>query len=419
MGWGGGADCNGRPVVSTADIKQTGAKRAVPPSPNVRDYEWLVGPGGAECLLAAQSDTGSLPGSPGTVRARLVAEQLQLRQRARHKFRAPDQLFFTARGLEQTTDQWIAEYKAARFSSGTVADLCSGVGGDLTALAARCSQAVLVEADPCLAVLAAANVRALAPQASLSVLTANVEELDPREFPYWHADPDRRPTGKRVSQLLHTSPDASVFERWIAAATGAALKLAPAARVPEAWADAGEREWISRDRECRQQVLWTGSLAQAVGEHRATKVFRTDSGPPEIATLAGQPGLPTERSSAIGRYVFEPDAAVLAADLLGALAAQHCLSVIAPGVAYLTGDAVLFDPLLSVFEVTDVLPLDRKKLRRLLSDRGIGTLEIKQRGAGVDPAQLRRELRLRGAENATLLVARIDRRVMAILGRRV
>ena len=70
-------------------------------------------------------------------------------------------------------------------------------------------------------------------------------------------------------------------------------------------------------------------------------------------------------------------------------------------------------------EVEEVLPMDVKRLRKLLDDRGIGRLEIKKRAVDLDPAQLRRKLQLKGEREAVLVVAAVGRAVMAVVGRRV
>ncbi|HEY2148454.1 MAG TPA: hypothetical protein VGH32_10985, partial [Pirellulales bacterium] len=94
-------------------------------------------------------------------RARLVVQQAELRRRAAEKFARADRMFFTPLGLEQSTDQWIAAYKAGRLaessrSDGGWADLCCGIGGDLLAMAAR-GPVAGVERDPATAVFAEAN----------------------------------------------------------------------------------------------------------------------------------------------------------------------------------------------------------------------------------------------------------------------
>ena len=128
-----------------------------------RDFEWLVGPDAAAWLnLAAAEDTASvgltarLRRDLSAERAHLVLEQATLRRRAREKFAAAEKMFFTPLGLQQSTDEAIADYKAARFgermaekrrdaastpagrppSGDLVADFCCGIGGDLMALSA-------------------------------------------------------------------------------------------------------------------------------------------------------------------------------------------------------------------------------------------------------------------------------------------
>ena len=90
-----------------------------------------------------------------------------------------------------------------------------------------------------------------------------------------------------------------------------------------------------------------------------------------------------------------------------------------PHIAYLTSDTALTSPFVSSFRVREVLPADEKALGRALRERGIGRLEIKKRGVDVDPAALRTRLKLRGAESATLVLARVGTRRTAILADRV
>jgi hypothetical protein len=82
----------------------------------------------------------------------------------------------------------------------------------------------------------------------------------------------------------------------------------------------GEIELISHRGECKQAVIWTGRLATA--RRRATALpsgetiaSDTDTPPPWPAPAALQPG----------RFIFEPDAAVIRANLVGLLAARHKL----------------------------------------------------------------------------------------------
>jgi hypothetical protein len=355
-------------------------------------------------------------------RARLVVEQAALRRRARTKFTHADEMFFTARALEQASDEIVAAYKSARMPpGGPLLDLCSGIGGDLLAMAAR-AMTTGIERDPAVAIFAAANLAAmqrrtssLAGQTS-SVLTRDATAVDLNGVAAWHVDPDRRPTGRRTTRVELHEPSAEVIEKMLAVNRNAAIKLAPGAVLPPHWQQEAELEWISRAGECRQLVAWFGELAQKCGERRAT-VLRETSTP--VTTFVGVPQSEPPTPAKIGRYVYEPDAAVLAAGLAGTLATQLSVEPVAPAIAYWTSDELVDHAALSAFEVMEILSAGVKHLKPVLRARSIGTLEIKKRGIDIDPEKLRRELALRGDERATLLITRIAGRGVAILARRL
>ena len=245
-----------------------------------------------------------------------------------------------------------------------------------------------------------------------------------REFPFaefaaWHIDPDRRPTGRRTTRVELYDPDPAVIAQWLSRSPDAAVKLAPAAEIPRLWGPAVEAEWIGRDRQCRQLVAWFGRLARYPGQRSATVLTRIGSMGVSARTVVAGDGPAVPLASGLGRYVLEPDPAVLAAGLADALAAEHGLAALLPGGGYLTGDRpVLDDPALGCFEVLESLPLDLKRLRQLLTARDIGPLEIKKRGVDVDPQFLRRRLGLRGSQPAVLVIAPLDASVTAMLCKR-
>jgi hypothetical protein len=394
------------------------------------DYGWLTSPAAEAWLELAAALDASLTARVARLRnhlsperTHLVLEQIALRDKAREKFAAAQKMFFAPRLLEQTTDEIVARYKADRFPRGTrIFDLCCGLGGDLVALARR-GPVVGADRDPLAALLAEANGRVLRDESvgeggspwPSEVRTSDVEQLDVADCGAWHIDPDRRPRGRRTTRVELHEPGPTTIERLLAQNPSAAIKLSPAAEVPAAWSSAAELEWISRGRECRQLVAWFGGLARDPGLRRAT-VLSTAGQPRSIVGCRGdQPPL----ADRIGRYVFEPDAAVLAAGLDGPLAAEHALAAIAPGIAYWTGERAIADAALACFEVREVLPFRLKPLKSLLRARGIGRLEIKKRGVDHDPAELRRQLDLSGPQSATLLLLPTERRVTAILTERV
>jgi THUMP domain-like len=48
-----------------------------------------------------------------------------------------------------------------------------------------------------------------------------------------------------------------------------------------------------------------------------------------------------------------------------------------------------------------------KRLRSTLRDRGIGRLTVKKRGSALEPEQLRKDLRLSGPNELTIILTRV------------
>ena len=339
-------------------------------------------------------------------------------------------MFFTRKGLEQATDGEVAAHKAARFPAGRVADLCCGIGGDAIALAQRSltrsaskaerltrsvsEEICAVDLDPIAAVLAAANLSAC------GCTGATVAALDAAAFPVgdyaaWHIDPDRRPAGRRTSRVELFSPALEVIERLLAQNGNAAIKLAPAALAPPSWGEVAELEWLGSRGECRQQVAWFGSLARHPGQLSAT-IVDARGGP---RTVVGRSAEPIPLAAKLGRFLYEPHAAVLAAKLEGTLCREHALAAVSSGVAYLTSDELVDEPALDAFEVMDMLPLDLKRLKAYFRERQIGRLEVKKRGVDIDPQKLRKSVIGEGEGAATLIISRVGGAVQAIIGQRV
>jgi hypothetical protein len=133
--------------------------------------------------------------------------------------------------------------------------------------------------------------------------------------------------------------------------------------------------------------------------YRAEEI--TDSEPDDCAVAAP------------GRWIVDPDGAVVRAGLVRHYGARHGLWQLDPRIAYLTGDAV--PPGVRGFEILARLKLDEKAIRRELQARAGGALEILVRGVDVDPDRLRARLKLRGTVAHTLVVTRIGRNAVVFV----
>ncbi len=387
----------------------------------VSDYRWLVSSEGDRYLARAARHEGStlalakiLRRDLSARRGHLVLEQLELRQRAQAKFSAADQLFFTRQALEQATDEAIADYKAGRFEGGApVADLCCGIGGDLMSLARR-GPVVGVDADPVAVLLATENCDRLGlTQAEVEATDVEHCNLDPCHA--WHIDPDRRPGGHRTTKLDYSSPNLETIQRLAESRSSFAVKLAPAATIPDDWAARAEVEWIGSGRECKQQVAWFGTLATrprcrvtTVLSRHGRSQFSADSACLESAPIA----------DSVMRYVYEPHAAMLAAGLGPAFGHDHDLFRVSRECGYLTGDHWVPDSILSAFEVVEALPFDQRRIKSALRNLDAGQVEVKARGDKYDSAGLQKALRGKGRVEAVVLVARREEKTLAIVATR-
>jgi hypothetical protein len=93
--------------------------------------------------------------------------------------------------------------------------------------------------------------------------------------------------------------------------------------------------------------------------------------------------------------------------------------MLSDSIAWLTADAPADTPFATCFRVIDQFALDVRSLRKELSARDIGSLEIKKRGVDIDPAEFRKKLSLSGSATATLILTRVAGRRMALLAERV
>ena len=337
-----------------------------------------------------------------------VLTQAKLRSRAKTKFgEFADRMFFTEDGLEQASRLQVSAIHAGRFRDAgikAVADLGCGIGSESLALAAIDIDVVAVELDEVTAACAAYN---LAPFENAQVENADVTEIDLNRFEAQFFDPARRELGtsrEKANRKFDPSQFSPNFD-WVlqqARLRPTGVKLGPG-HPHEAIPEDAEAQWVSDNGDLVELTLWFGSLAR-VGVARSALLL-AEGKKHELISSDSNPAHAELRE--IGDFIFEPDNAVVRSHLIGVLAEELGLGLIAPEIAYLTGDHNLSSPWLRGFRVLENVAFDRKKLKARLHELGIGILEIKKRGSDVVPEILRKGLGLKGERAATLIVTRV------------
>ncbi|GAB7003007.1 class I SAM-dependent methyltransferase [Nocardioides sp. AN3] len=382
-------------------------------------FTWLLTAPGQELLERATQLRGEDPlraqtilrrEAPGAEPAYVAAAltQAQLRAKAVAKF-GPDaeRMYFTPDGLEQATRRAVAEHRAARlaaYGTRTLIDLGCGIGGDLIA-ASRAGLIVAgVDLDPERVAVAEGNLAALGLAGAVQV--ADATTVDHAAFEVAFADPARR--GARGRALRGWDTDAEGWTPpWSFVQTlltrEACVKVAPG--IPhELVPDGVEAEWVSDHGDVKEAALWAGGLATV--RRRATVIG--DGG---LATLTDEDAPAADAAPsmerAVGRFLYEPDGAVIRAGLVTAVAAGVGGGLLDEHIAYVTSDEAFRTPFASGYEVVEELPYRERALRAALRERGVGRLTIKKRGVAVVPEQLRRALSLQGPNEATIVMTRV------------
>ena len=150
----------------------------------------------------------------------------------------------------------------------------------------------------------------------------------------------------------------------------------------------------------REACLWSAGLA-GPGVRRRASIL--EEGDQRTQISDAEPDDCPVRPA--GRWIVDPDGAVVRAGLVRHYAARHGLWQLDPDIAYLSGDGL--PPAVRGFEVIEQLAFDERRLRQALAALDCGALEILVRGVQVDPDALRRRLRLRGDRPLSAVITRI------------
>jgi len=344
--------------------------------------------------------------------ARSVQEQLVLREKARAKFGdLAEKMFFTRRLLEQASGLAPARWKAKRFVEAGVreiTDLCCGSGGDALAFGFAGISCHRVDADPVALALSRHNLSAAGIAPGGETETFLPELPDDAVRTHYHLDPDRRSRGHEDGEDRWDhdglSPDRTGIVALAKRFQGGAIKLSPGA--PEGFLDfPGETEFIGVRDELREQVLWTGDLAQ--GRLRATEIGTQD----RVETFEGAPqdaqDAFSDLAEDVGAWIHEPVKALVRSHLSALYGQSRGLGLMDATIAWLTGAQVESTPLLKSYRVLTHGVLKVGTEAALLKEAGRSCGAVKKRGVAVVPEKAMRELRGLPGEPAVLVYTRV------------
>lgn len=337
------------------------------------------------------------------------------RLRAREIFAGADALIFTPEALEQASPPAASAWRAQRFAgSPRVVDLCAGAGADSLELARVAASVVAVELAEDRAIIAAHNLRA-------RDLRAAVVVGDALALPVAiagalvHADPSRRAAGRRLRGLSSYRPPVRALLDAVAGARGACVLVSPGVALddPDLPGDA-EVEFIQIENDLVECALWLGDLRGA-GRRSATLL-------PEGLSVHGDPAadaaVPVGKA---GRYLLEPQPALVRAGLHERIGAVEGAARIAARRALLTSDVPSRSPWWRTWEIEADLPLRPARIRAWLRTAEPKPLEIVLYGVTLDVPTFLREIGSppRGPQGRRLFAVRVDRGARAYVCTRI
>lgn len=299
---------------------------------------------------------------------------------------------YTDEALQQASAAPVALHRAKRLSGRVVHDVTCSIGTELVALHGSVAGILGSDIDPVRLAIARHNLADTVPLCradALRPVTRGTTVV---------ADPARRSGGRRQFNPRDYRPALDgLFEAYRGRAL--VVKCAPGIDFDAVTqlGFTGEIEVTSYRGSVREACLWSNGLAEPGVRRRASMLDSgeqiTDADPDDCAVAP------------VGRWIVDPDGAVVRAGLVRHFAVRHNLWQLDPNIAYLSGDRLPTG--MRGFEILRQLPFDERRLRQELARMDCGSLEILVRGVDADPDVLRRRMTLRGSQSLTVVLTRI------------
>lgn len=264
-----------------------------------------------------------------------------------------------------------------------------------------------VDRDPVHLFLADHNAHVYTPDANISPVVANAEDVEVDSRAVVFIDPARREgSGKRLGH--HSDPSIEWSLDLANRSSGVGIKTAPGIPrelVPADW----EIELIALGGDLKEAVLWSPSMA----ESQRTATVVTADATHTLTHVSGDGVL--VRAPRSGDWLHDVNPAVTNAGLVEDLARTIGADRIDEEIGFLVSDGHIDHPMVTSWHVLDVLPWHEKRLKRALASFDIGPLDIRRRGLPGDVPTITKRLRGKGDRRAIIAMTRVANEPTAII----
>ena len=335
---------------------------------------------------------------------------------------------------EQASSEATARYKASLLSPPTshlspltLADLTGGMGIDTLAFASLHAATVdYVERDPDLCALMERNLAAMGITNVTVHCADSLEWLIPHSsFDILYLDPARRnAAGRKVAAFEDCTPDIlQHLDLLRAKAQRLLIKASPMIDISLALRQLGtvsEVHIVAVKGECKEVLFLCGGSAATEPTINLANLTSLSS-QASTARMASFSFRPSEEQTAtatycaaVGRYLYDPHAALRKAGCFRLLGQRLSLPLLAPNSHLYTSDEWLPDFPGRTFEVLQEVPLNRKAIREALPG---GEAHVVVRNFPAEAAVLQKQLGLREGGDRFLIATTAASRRLGLLCR--
>lgn len=330
---------------------------------------------------------------------RIAVTQIEGWQHARVKlpeWAAVDGLLYPHRiSMEQCSSSQTALYKSSLMSGNTFADLTGGFGIDCSYVSRNFTKAYYIERNAELCAIAGHNF-ALLGLDNIKILNGNSESLL-QELPHcdWiFLDPARRDgIGRKVVALSDCEPDVSALHPvLLEKADRVMVKCSPMLDITAACRQLGcvsSIHIVAVNNECKELLLVLSKEPSSAPLFHC--VNSTDKNL-KIFEFRQDEEVPCRYAENIGRYLYEPNVAILKAGCPNVLTSVHGVCKLHPDSHLYTSDELVTDFPGRIFEVEGAGGFSKPEIKALLGSLKKANITIRNFPDSVQ--QLRKRLKL-------------------------
>ena len=329
-------------------------------------------------------------------------QQIQGRQKAKEKlpemYDNPDILFPVTISMEQCSSEATARYKVSIVHGDSFADLTGGFGVDIIDFAKCFKQGIYIEPSAELREVFEHNAHALGIR-NIQIRQGTMEEILPTlpEVDLLYLDPSRRDGhGQRVVALTDCTPNVPEYKDALLtkARQGVLVKLSPMLDIKAALQQLPETQEIhvlAVHGECKEVLfLLRHDKAESIAYH-AVNIQGETVTDFQFSSQEETESVP-ELADGVGKYLLEPNAAVMKAGAFKCVATRYGLRKLHAHSHLYTCDEPVADFPGRVFTVEEVVAFNKREVKRQLAS--IGKANVAVRNFPLTAEALRQQLKL-------------------------